>query len=112
MVGVFKFCWGAEVFLGASLPPSAIHSFGPWPMIIFLSQYRYVPALRLLRQQAFVLTFPHTIPGRLAQRLMEVICPTLSDLKTAYFTQTVIAIPMSLCKILIDSEIICITSCF
>ena len=37
--------------------------------------YRYVPALRLLRQQAFVLTFPPTVPGRLAQRLMEVSAP-------------------------------------
>ncbi|XP_028395275.1 chromosome transmission fidelity protein 18 homolog isoform X2 [Dendronephthya gigantea] len=40
--------------------------------IICICNDPYVPALRLLRQQAFVLTFPHTIPGRLAQRLMEV----------------------------------------
>ena len=40
--------------------------------IICICNDPYVPALRLLRQQAFVLTFPPTIPGRLAQRLMEV----------------------------------------
>ncbi|CAB4009807.1 chromosome transmission fidelity 18 homolog, partial [Paramuricea clavata] len=40
--------------------------------IICICNDPYVPALRLLRQQAFVLTFPATIPGRLAQRLMEV----------------------------------------
>ncbi|XP_075292983.1 chromosome transmission fidelity protein 18 homolog isoform X2 [Opisthocomus hoazin] len=33
---------------------------------------RYVPALRPLRQQAFLLTFPRTAPSRLAQRLCEI----------------------------------------
>lgn len=35
--------------------------------------YRYAPALRQLRQVAFVVTFPPTIPSRLATRLLEVI---------------------------------------
>lgn len=34
--------------------------------------FSYVPALRPLRQQAFLLTFPQTQPSRLAQRLAEV----------------------------------------
>lgn len=34
---------------------------------------RYAPALRQLRQVAFLVTFPPTIPGRLATRLLEVI---------------------------------------
>ncbi|KAG8448152.1 hypothetical protein GDO86_015300 [Hymenochirus boettgeri] len=33
---------------------------------------RYVPALRQLRQQAFVLNFPQTLPSRLVQRLYEI----------------------------------------
>lgn len=33
---------------------------------------RYVPALRPLRQQSFLLSFPRTAPSRLAQRLSEV----------------------------------------
>lgn len=33
---------------------------------------RYVPALRPLRQQAFLLSFPQTQPSRLTQRLAEV----------------------------------------
>ena len=35
--------------------------------------YRYAPALRQLRQVAFVVTFPPTIPSCLATRLLEVI---------------------------------------
>jgi len=34
---------------------------------------RYAPALRQLRQVAFLVTFPSTIPARLATRLLEVI---------------------------------------
>ena len=34
--------------------------------------FRYVPSLRQLRQQAFVLTFHPTVSGRLAQMLMQV----------------------------------------
>ncbi|NXX86820.1 CTF18 protein, partial [Urocolius indicus] len=34
---------------------------------------RYVPALRPLRQQSFLLTFPRTAPSRLAQRLCEIV---------------------------------------
>ena len=33
---------------------------------------RYAPALRQLRQVAFLVTFPPTIPARLAARLLEV----------------------------------------
>ena len=34
---------------------------------------RYAPALRQLRQVAFLVTFPPTIPARLAARLLEVM---------------------------------------
>ena len=34
---------------------------------------RYAPALRQLRQVAFLVAFPSTIPSRLATRLLEVI---------------------------------------
>ena len=34
--------------------------------------FRYAPALRQLRQVAFLVTFPPTIPARLATRLLEV----------------------------------------
>lgn len=37
---------------------------------------RYVPALRPLRQQAFLLSFPQTQPSRLTQRLAEVSAGT------------------------------------
>ncbi|XP_044203351.1 chromosome transmission fidelity protein 18 homolog [Thunnus albacares] len=40
--------------------------------IICICNDLYVPALRPLRQQAFLLTFPQTQPSRLAQRLAEV----------------------------------------
>ncbi|XP_046855742.1 chromosome transmission fidelity protein 18 homolog [Xenia sp. Carnegie-2017] len=40
--------------------------------IICICNDPYVPALRQLRQLAFVLTFPPTMSGRLAQRLLEV----------------------------------------
>lgn len=46
-------------------------------IFIFLS---YVPALRPLRQQAFLLAFPQTQPSRLAQRLAEV--STVTDART------------------------------
>lgn len=39
---------------------------------LLLLPFSYVPALRPLRQQAFLLTFPQTQPSRLAQRLAEV----------------------------------------
>uniref|UniRef100_A0A4W5RDK5 Uncharacterized protein n=1 Tax=Hucho hucho TaxID=62062 RepID=A0A4W5RDK5_9TELE len=41
--------------------------------IICICNDLYVPALRPLRQQAFLLAFPQTQPSRLAQRLAEVI---------------------------------------
>lgn len=34
---------------------------------------RYAPALRQLRQVAFLVAFPSTVPSRLATRLLEVI---------------------------------------
>ncbi|XP_053709042.1 chromosome transmission fidelity protein 18 homolog [Synchiropus splendidus] len=40
--------------------------------IICICNELYTPALRPLRQQAFLLTFPHTQPQRLAQRLAEI----------------------------------------
>ncbi|XP_034543950.1 chromosome transmission fidelity protein 18 homolog [Notolabrus celidotus] len=40
--------------------------------IICICNDMYVPALRPLRQQAFLLTFPQTQPSRLAQRLSEI----------------------------------------
>ncbi|XP_061536330.1 chromosome transmission fidelity protein 18 homolog isoform X1 [Phycodurus eques] len=40
--------------------------------IICICNDPYVPALRPLRQQAFLLTFPQTQPSRLAQRLAEI----------------------------------------
>ncbi len=45
---------------------------------------RYVPALRPLRQQAFLLAFPQTLPSRLAQRLAEVTC-TFTRISTIWF---------------------------
>ncbi|KAK2533628.1 Chtf18 [Columba guinea] len=39
--------------------------------IICICNDQYVPALRPLRQQSFLLTFPRTAPSRLAQRLCE-----------------------------------------
>ena len=48
-----------------------------WCIESFLSYLvsfsRYAPALRQLRQVAFLVTFPSTIPSRLATRLLEVI---------------------------------------
>ena len=41
-------------------------------LIVLCPCARYVPALRPLRQQAFLLSFPQTAPSRLAQRLGEV----------------------------------------
>uniref|UniRef100_A0A671MA98 Chromosome transmission fidelity protein 18 homolog n=1 Tax=Sinocyclocheilus anshuiensis TaxID=1608454 RepID=A0A671MA98_9TELE len=41
--------------------------------IICICNDLYVPALRPLRQQAFLLTFPQTLPSRLAQRLAELM---------------------------------------
>ncbi|XP_051983119.1 chromosome transmission fidelity protein 18 homolog isoform X2 [Xyrauchen texanus] len=40
--------------------------------IICICNDLYVPALRPLRQQAFLLAFPQTLPSRLAQRLTEI----------------------------------------
>ncbi|XP_030068799.1 chromosome transmission fidelity protein 18 homolog [Microcaecilia unicolor] len=40
--------------------------------IICICNDQYVPALRQLRQQAFVLRFPQTLPSRLVQRLYEI----------------------------------------
>uniref|UniRef100_A0A8C2L4A7 Chromosome transmission fidelity protein 18 homolog n=1 Tax=Cyprinus carpio TaxID=7962 RepID=A0A8C2L4A7_CYPCA len=40
--------------------------------IICICNDLYVPALRPLRQQAFLLAFPRTLPSRLAQRLAEI----------------------------------------
>ncbi|XP_058705580.1 chromosome transmission fidelity protein 18 homolog isoform X2 [Poecile atricapillus] len=40
--------------------------------IICICNDQYVPALRLLRQQSFLLSFPSTAPSRLAQRLGEI----------------------------------------
>ncbi|XP_056618848.1 chromosome transmission fidelity protein 18 homolog [Triplophysa dalaica] len=40
--------------------------------IICICNDLYVPALRPLRQQAFLLTFPQTLPSRLTQRLAEI----------------------------------------
>ncbi|XP_077061394.1 chromosome transmission fidelity protein 18 homolog [Siphateles boraxobius] len=40
--------------------------------IICICNDLYVPALRPLRQQAFLLAFPQTLPSRLAQRLSEI----------------------------------------
>ncbi|KAK6481699.1 chromosome transmission fidelity protein 18-like protein isoform X2 [Huso huso] len=40
--------------------------------IICICNDLYAPALRQLRQQAFVLTFPQTLPSRLVQRLCEI----------------------------------------
>nr|XP_033819882.1 chromosome transmission fidelity protein 18 homolog isoform X2 [Geotrypetes seraphini] len=40
--------------------------------IICICNDQYVPALRQLRQQAFVLHFPQTLPSRLVQRLYEI----------------------------------------
>ncbi|XP_073698781.1 chromosome transmission fidelity protein 18 homolog [Garra rufa] len=40
--------------------------------IICICNDLYVPALRPLRQQAFLLVFPQTVPSRLAQRLAEI----------------------------------------
>lgn len=34
--------------------------------------YRFAPSLRQLKQQAFLLHFPPTLPSRLIQRLQEV----------------------------------------
>lgn len=42
-------------------------------LIVFPEHCRYAPALRQLRQVAFLVTFPPTIPSRLATRLLEVI---------------------------------------
>ncbi|XP_061849220.1 chromosome transmission fidelity protein 18 homolog [Colius striatus] len=41
--------------------------------IICICNDQYVPALRPLRQQSFLLTFPRTAPSRLAQRLCEIV---------------------------------------
>ncbi|KAE8578883.1 hypothetical protein XENTR_v10023812 [Xenopus tropicalis] len=40
--------------------------------IICICNDQYVPSLRLLRQQAFMLNFPQTLPSRLVQRLYEI----------------------------------------
>uniref|UniRef100_A0A670JY31 Chromosome transmission fidelity protein 18 homolog n=1 Tax=Podarcis muralis TaxID=64176 RepID=A0A670JY31_PODMU len=50
-------------------------SFRYFPANIHLCLFsfsRYVPSLRLLRQQAFLLNFPSTAPSRLVQRLHEI----------------------------------------
>lgn len=41
--------------------------------------FSYVPALRPLRQQAFLLAFPQTQPSRLTQRLAEVSAHTHNE---------------------------------
>lgn len=41
-------------------------------LLLLVWCFSYVPALRPLRQQAFLLAFPQTQPSRLAQRLSEV----------------------------------------
>ncbi|XP_072273094.1 chromosome transmission fidelity protein 18 homolog [Pyxicephalus adspersus] len=41
--------------------------------IICICNDQYVPSLRQLRQQAFVLNFPQTLPSRLVQRLYEIV---------------------------------------
>uniref|UniRef100_A0A8C7RWU7 Chromosome transmission fidelity protein 18 homolog n=2 Tax=Oncorhynchus mykiss TaxID=8022 RepID=A0A8C7RWU7_ONCMY len=48
-------------------PAVSCHQVGPPP-----TNHLYVPALRPLRQQAFLLAFPQTQPSRLAQRLAEI----------------------------------------
>ncbi|TRY77674.1 hypothetical protein DNTS_017957 [Danionella cerebrum] len=48
--------------------------------IICICNDLYVPALRPLRQQAFLLAFPQTLPSRLVQRLAEVISAALLDI--------------------------------
>ncbi|XP_061455548.1 chromosome transmission fidelity protein 18 homolog [Rhineura floridana] len=40
--------------------------------VICICNDQYVPSLRLLRQQAFILNFPSTAPSRLVQRLQEI----------------------------------------
>ncbi|XP_043944875.1 chromosome transmission fidelity protein 18 homolog [Protopterus annectens] len=40
--------------------------------VICICNDQYVPALRQLRQQAFLLNFPQTLPSRLVQRLYEI----------------------------------------
>ncbi|XP_068100264.1 chromosome transmission fidelity protein 18 homolog [Hyperolius riggenbachi] len=40
--------------------------------IVCICNDQYVPALRQLRQQAFLLNFPQTLPSRLVQRLYEI----------------------------------------
>ncbi|XP_073414531.1 chromosome transmission fidelity protein 18 homolog isoform X1 [Dendrobates tinctorius] len=40
--------------------------------IICICNDQYVPSLRQLRQQAFILNFPQTLPSRLVQRLYEI----------------------------------------
>ena len=80
--------------------------------------YRYAPALRQLRQVAFVVTFPPTIPSRLATRLLEVILDRnrwksmsnhdwfLRIFKILYkvlrFTLKSLRISMPLCSSLVD----------
>lgn len=51
-------------------------------LLLPLFSYRYVPALRPLRQQAFLLAFPQTQPSRLTQRLAEVSTSVLKKPKT------------------------------
>jgi len=52
---------------------------------------RYAPVLHQLRQVAFLVAFPSTIPGRLATRLLEVILSfirgslLISDTQYMYF---------------------------
>ncbi|XP_078273779.1 chromosome transmission fidelity protein 18 homolog [Rhinoraja longicauda] len=43
-----------------------------WRPIICICNDQYVPSLRQLRQQAFTLVFPPTLPSRLVQRLNEI----------------------------------------
>ena len=45
-----------------------------WQDVCCCRLFRYVPALRQLRQVAFVVPFPSTVAGRLACRLHEVAC--------------------------------------
>ena len=68
---IIRHCW-------CGLPKMTCSASSALYMCLIITMFscpclRYAPALRQLRQVAFLVTFPPTIPARLAARLLEVM---------------------------------------